>query len=271
MIAVRWGMGADIVGDNVYPSNARLSRRGRSRLRRGEGAPNAEAIAPPDVIVEARAPVSEAAKTTPATHITPSVSDAVDPPFDPPDVDDILGVLSAPEDDPPPLHLRDPLAKDELLLVPGGVDRRGQYTPPPKSALTPNRRAEDELVETPVPPIRVYASWDRPAMAEQLAHFAADKHLARADITIERGGLDGAIAWCAARPAPHLIIVDTTLDAPPMLDGLDRLLQIVGSSAKIIIIGAVNDVGLLRELASRGVAEYIVPPSRRNDLIRAAC
>jgi pilus assembly protein CpaE len=256
--------------DLILPSHARLSRRGRARLKRDE--------------------------RVSLTLVAQREQEAVDPPFDPPDLNDVMGERDAEAHDEsdaltlihvadePPLELRDTLDDSEALraFAPSAMrdsapatitaesDRRGQYHPPENSALKYTAR-KDELNETPVPPIDIYASWDRADIAErQLAHFAADKHLARAEISIERGGLDGAIAHCA-RQSPDLLIVDTTLDAESMLAGLDRLARVIAPATKLIVIGAVNDVTLLRELAARGVAEYIVPPARKSDLIRAAC
>lgn len=333
------------MANTAPPSHARFSRRGRARLKREE-------------------------QPAALTLVAEREQDAIDPPFDPPDVDDVMGeyeaetydeagtlllndlarepLPDAPESQadpaeslpaealepfveapmlceaeptsrhaelsdeeeltllpPPPaqrLELTQAVAEEPLVLTqpikveekpddtaalrsfapsamraaepsePGSpqTERRGQYQPPPNSALKYTPR-KDELNEVPVPPITIHISWERPEVVEQqLQYFVADKHLARAEITMERGGLDGAIAHCATQ-SPDLLIIDTTLYTGAMLEGLDRLARIIAPNSKLIIIGAINDVSLLRELAARGVAEYIVPPARRNDLIRAAC
>jgi pilus assembly protein CpaE len=56
-----------------------------------------------------------------------------------------------------------------------------------------------------------------------------------------------------------------------MLHSLDRLAQVMEEGCKVVIIGAVNDIGLFRELMARGVSEYIVPPLQPVDLIRVIC
>lgn len=257
--------------DPAPPSQARLSRRGRARLKREQ-------------------PVA-------LTLIAEREQEAVDPPFDPPDENDLLGeheserdgeaelILTREAELEAPLELDAPVNDTEALRAfapsamraaepveetPPDAERRGQYQPPSNSALKYTPR-KDEINESPVPPISIYASWDRPEIAEQqLQPFAADKHLARADIMIEPGGLDGAIAQCR-RQSPDLLIIDTTLGAEALLSGLNRLARVIAPATRLIIIGAVNDVSLLRELAARGVAEYIVPPARRTDLVRAAC
>jgi pilus assembly protein CpaE len=56
-----------------------------------------------------------------------------------------------------------------------------------------------------------------------------------------------------------------------MLHNLDRLAQVIEEGTKVIIIGAVNDIALFRELMARGVSEYVVPPMQPLDLIRTVC
>lgn len=259
------------MSDVALLSNVRLSRRVRSRVRRAVDIPAAEAGAPAiDAALEPE-PVENAEPPLPvAAEIAQRVIAAdEDPPFDPPDVEDVLSESACPAEDPIGRAER---VGEELLLVPGGKERRGQYKPPVNSALKPKERPEPTLTEPPAPPISVFISWDRPDVREnQLAAFAAHTHLARATIEMERGGLDGALAHCAAHGAPDLLILDTTLGAPEMLAGLDRLLPTLPRKTKVIVVGAVNDVALLRGLAARRVSDYIVPPCRKTDLVRAAC
>jgi hypothetical protein len=142
-------------------------------LRRASDA--GDAALPVEPLTPAPEPALEALSSA-------TVDDGAEPPFDPPDADDILGSRGFQDDAP---TRRAPAPQDELLLIPGQVDRRGQYQPPPNSALKP-KAADAQLNEAPVPPIKVLAAWDRPNVQEMLAHFAADSHLARADIVIDR-------------------------------------------------------------------------------------
>ncbi|HRP10173.1 MAG TPA: pilus assembly protein CpaE, partial [Terricaulis sp.] len=143
---------------------------------------------------------------------------------------------------------------------------------PPEAELEPIAPAPPSPApEAPAPPIRIHACWDRPEIGALLAELAGDARLARADIEIARGGVDSAVARFAGQQSPNLIIVDTTLKRAEMLAALDRLAQAVEADCKIVVLGALNDVGLLRELAVRGVSEYIVPPLKADDLARAIC
>lgn len=206
---------------------------------------------------------------------------AEEPPFDPPvEIEDIFvatqigpvseapaaveaqAVLLPPAETPeaPPPQIE---PASELLLV-----TSAEQAPAP--TLGKRRSEAPRVPDKPVPPISIHASWDRPAMAELLGAAAADARLTRADVTLERGGIDGAIQRYVTKPSPDLLIIDTTLRAQQVLDGLDRLAPLLGEATKIIVLGAVNDVSLLRGLAARGV-EYIMAPIRQDDLIRAVC
>ena len=125
--------------------------------------------------------------------------------------------------------------------------------------------------EQPVPRITIHASCDRPEIADIISGIVADRRMARAEVTVEPGGIDAAITRFAAQPSPNLLILDSTMRGEAMLHSLDRLAQVMEEGCKVIIIGAVNDIGLFRELMSRGVSEYIVPPLQPVDMIRTIC
>jgi pilus assembly protein CpaE len=180
-----------------------------------------------------------------------------EPPFDAPDDgDDVFGpTFERLEAFAPPL---------ETQPVAAGVPAAPPAARAPASAPAPTG-------EAPAPPIQIHASWDRPEIGKLLESLAADHRLARADIDIARGGIDSAVMRFSGQPSPNLLIIDTTLRRAEMLASLDRLAQAIDSDCKIIILGALNDIGLLRELALRGVSEYIVPPLKAEDLARAVC
>lgn len=202
-----------------------------------------------------------------------SKPDEDEPPFDPPDEADLEAAPESEDDDPPfdppefeePLLLSPPPGAAELLLEPANENPE-----PPRRVLGP-ARAEATPREQKLPALRVHASWDRPAIAELFAAFAHDDRCARAEISVDRGGIDAAIVRFSSEESPDLLLLDTTLRGAAMLAGLDRLAAVLAPETKIIVLGAVNDVPLLRELASRGIAEYIVPPIAADQLVRAAC
>lgn len=175
------------------------------------------------------------------------------PPFDPPDdSDEIFQVRRIEHDDEP------------LLLVEAARDIAPAHKPPPARADAPND-------EQPAPPIAIYASWDRPEIGAMFDALASNPLTARTRLSVERGGLDAAIAHSEAGAAPALFVIDTNLAAPAVLHGLDRLAPAIARGAKVIVLSDVNDIRLMRGLAARGVSDYIVSPASQDDLARAIC
>lgn len=170
--------------------------------------------------------------------------------------------------DLPPFDSDDPpLPANEFQHAPLGGD------PYASSIATPQAlpREDVRVTEQPVPRITIHAACDRPEVSDMIAGISADRRMARAEITVESGGVDAAIARFAAQASPNLLILDTQLQGPAMLHALDRLAQVIEAGTKVVILGAVNDIALFRELMSRGVSEYIVPPLQPIDLIRTIC
>jgi pilus assembly protein CpaE len=142
---------------------------------------------------------------------------------------------------------------------------------PPAAAPAPPLTDAGRATEQPVPRITIHASCDRDDVARMISGIASDRRMARAEISVEPGGLEAALARFGAQASPNLLILDTVTQGPVMLRNLDRLAQVLDEGCKVIILGAVNDIGLFRELMGRGVSEYIVPPIQPIDLIRAIC
>jgi pilus assembly protein CpaE len=214
----------------------------------------------------------------PADAPDPAPAPAGDePPFDPPDLEELLNVevvedeeeppfdpLEAEELEPPSLSAPLP-STEELLLTHANENGRGVPLGPVRHALPQGAH------EQPAPAIRVHLSWDRNEAAEFFQRVADDPRLSRTEITIERGGLDGAAVRCAAHQRPDLVVIDTNLRGASMLASVDRLMHAAGSQTRVIVLGAVNDVTLMRELAQRGVDEYLIWPVTPEHVAGAAC
>ncbi len=125
--------------------------------------------------------------------------------------------------------------------------------------------------EQPVPRITIHASCDRPEIADVIAAISADRRMGRAEISVDLGGIDAAVIRFSSQASPNLLILDSMMQGPALLHSLDRLAQVIEQGTKVVIIGAVNDIALFRELMARGVSEYIVPPVQPIDLIRTVC
>lgn len=224
-----------------------------------------------------------------------------EPPFDPPDDNDILGMGDVPIDEPP----FDVAAHPDVFANAAADSDEPPFDPPDEEGdvfvarrvedrdLAPLELAPDAIIEPvapptattfgpahpmarrgeppPVPPISVHVSWDRSEFAAHAAALAADRRMARAEVTSARGGLDAAIARFASHPSPDLLVLDTTLRVDDLRDGLNRLADVLERTTKVIIIGTVNDVTLLRDLAARGISEYILAPAGHEHIVHTAC
>ncbi len=150
-------------------------------------------------------------------------------------------------------------------------DPYGLSAPTPMPAAAVTALDDSRTTEQPVPRITIHACCDRHEVADMISGIGADRRLARAEISVEQGGIEAAISRFAGQASPNLLIIDTMLQGPMMLAALDRLAQVIEEGTKVVIVGAVNDISLFRELMSRGVSEYIVPPLQALDMIRTVC
>ena len=114
--------------------------------------------------------------------------------------------------------------------------------------------------ERPVPRISIQAFCEFPDTGAALQRAAADRRLAKAQVTVQLGGLQAAVEHHAGNATPNLLIVETRLQGKTALDEIDRLADVCDPTTKVVIVGRVNDVELYRELMRRGVSEYLVAP-----------
>ena len=137
--------------------------------------------------------------------------------------------------------------------------------------VAPANDPDGVVTDQPVPRITIHACCDRSDIADVIAAIAADRRLSRAEISVEGGGIEVAIQRFSTQASPNLLILDSMLPGQQMLRHLDRLAEVMEEGCKVVIIGAVNDISLFRELMARGVSEYIVPPLKPLDLIHTIC
>jgi len=225
--------------------------------------PEPEPIEPVEQAAPVEPPVAASAplpvEISDAPKPMPVIEEGEEPPFDPPDEDDdIFGGRSSEEE-------------DEATTAERPEPQRAGAPAAPSEASAAQPLEMVKFSELPLPPISILASWDRPEIAQMFASFAAHPQIARADITIIRGGVDGAVVRLGAHPSPDLLILDSTLGGKEMLRGLDRLAKVMAPTTKLVVLGAVNDITLLRELTNRGASHYIVGAVKQDELIRAVC
>lgn len=255
----------------------------RARRKGEPQAPSSDNVVPLPPREEIKAPAVYACdEIDEDTVFVDALEEADEPPFDPPALDDLLG-----PGDADPAELEAPAAEaaldedipfdppdeeDEIFQTFEVAEPAPEPAPErPKHALASARAPEPKTADAPLPPIRVHMSWDSPDVAALYCAIAGDKRLAAAALTWSRGGLDGAIAHARDSESPDLIIIESRLSADALLAGVDRLHAAIDAGAQILILGAVNDVSLLRGLAQRGVAEYVITPAAPDALISSCC
>lgn len=114
--------------------------------------------------------------------------------------------------------------------------------------------------ERPVPRISIHAFCEQPDTGAALQRAGSDRRLAKAHLTVQLGGIDGAVEHYNGQVTPNLLIVETSLHGADALGALDRLAEVCDPSTKVIVVGRSNDVELYRELMRRGASEYLVAP-----------
>ncbi len=114
--------------------------------------------------------------------------------------------------------------------------------------------------ERPVPRISIHAFCEFPDTGAALQRAGSDRRLAKAQMTVQLGGIPAAVDHFGGQVTPNLLIVETRLGGQDALNDLDRLAEVCDAATKVVVIGRVNDVELYRELMRRGASEYLVAP-----------
>lgn len=186
--------------------------------------------------------------------------------------DENFGVGEIESGDLPPFENEAPLVPANETTPPSH-ETYGLSAPvhAPIAAMPALSREATRSTEQPVPRITIHAACERPDIAQMLSSITSDRRMARAEVSLEPGGIDAAIVRFAAQASPNLLIIDSLQQGPQLLHNLDRLAEVIEQGTKVVIVGAVNDIALFRELMARGVSEYIVPPVQPLDLIRVIC
>jgi len=135
----------------------------------------------------------------------------------------------------------------------------------------------DELFAAPtpeggdrlIPAIAIKAFCERADTMDLLGTAGRDRRMANVTMDIVDGGLDAGIAYLAENPTPNLLIVESAAPASEMIAKIDELASHCDAGVEVLVIGAMNDIALYRQLMARGVSEYLVPPVQPLGLIRS--
>ncbi len=121
----------------------------------------------------------------------------------------------------------------------------------------------------PVPSVAIQAFVESPQTAEAFEAARSDRRLARATITVAEGGILEATHSLADTPSGEVVIVETSAGRDLLLAQMDTLAEVCEVGTHVIVIGTVNDAGLVRDLRRRGVEDYLLSPANPVTLIDA--
>ena len=120
-----------------------------------------------------------------------------------------------------------------------------------------------------LPAISIKLFYEREQTHELMQVCARDRRMGRATIEYIPGGIPAAIADLRSNTTPNLLMVESSAQASQVLHEIDALAEHCDENVKVLVIGAVNDIMLYRQLVARGVSEYLVPPFQPLQIIRS--
>ena len=128
-----------------------------------------------------------------------------------------------------------------------------------KAGVTPSER--------PVPRISIHVFHENSDLAATVERASSDRRLSKAHVSVDEGGVAGAVEFYKNATTPNLLAVETSSQGEAALAELESLAEICDENTKVLVIGQANDVQLYRELIRRGVSEYLVGPIEPVQLI----
>ena len=150
------------------------------------------------------------------------------------------------------------------------ISSEPEQAPAPSADVPFTMSSDTEGGDRPIPAISVRAFYENSSTAEMLETVANDRRMKRADFESTPGGLPAAIEYLSHNVTPNLLIVESGLTPNEMLAQIDALAEHCDEGVQVMVIGAMNDIALYRQLVARGVSEYLVPPVLPVNLIRSA-
>jgi pilus assembly protein CpaE len=134
--------------------------------------------------------------------------------------------------------------------------------------LMKSHTAFDPAQIAPVPRVSLQAFCESEETARIIEAAAADRRMERAHVTVQMGGLVGALDVYRDTPTPNVIVLDTAAGRRELTAHLDALAEFCDPGTKVVVTGRTNDIILYRDLMARGVSEYLVAPFNAVDFIR---
>ena len=159
------------------------------------------------------------------------------------------------------------------------IDEATDETPVMVDLDTPHREVEfDQPVfsspdgaggDAILPAISIRVFYEREETRLLMEVCARDRRMGRATIEAHAGGIPAAIEYMSQNPTPNLLVIESSARSAQLLSEIDTLAEHCDETVKVMVIGAINDIALYRQLVARGVSEYIVPPFQPLQVMRS--
>lgn len=164
------------------------------------------------------------------------------------------------------LDEQDPFAQTQAQPVQRVTDFASKPVAPAQFSFVPMDQSGGDAM---LPAISIKLFYEREETRALMQLCAADRRMGRATVQCIPGGIPAAVADLRANPTPNLLMVESSAQASQVLHEIDTLAEHCDDHVKVLVIGAVNDITLYRQLVARGVSEYLVPPFQPLSIIRS--
>lgn len=120
-----------------------------------------------------------------------------------------------------------------------------------------------------LPAVSIQVFYERDETRLLMEVCARDRRMGRATIEAHAGGIAAAIDFMRQNPSPNLLLIESTARSAQLIGQIDSLAEHCDEAVKVMVIGAINDISLYRQLVARGVSEYLVPPFQPLQIMRS--
>lgn len=128
---------------------------------------------------------------------------------------------------------------------------------------------QEEGGHRPIPAIAAIAFCESERTVQLMESVANDRRMSQANLATMEGGLEAAIEYLSSNTTPNLLILESSAPNVTMIAQIDELASHCDEGVQVMVVGSTNDIGLYRQLMSRGVSEYLVPPVAPVQIVRS--
>lgn len=119
----------------------------------------------------------------------------------------------------------------------------------------------------PVPRITIQCFCETEGVRQTLETAASDRRMSRAHVSVNMGGINGAVNFYNTSPTPNLIVVESQQSGDALMNELGSLADVCDADTKVVVVGHYNDILMYRELIANGISEYLVAPVTMSDIM----